>query len=211
MHLGESLEAFFKSEVDQALRAEGLPAGGPTEPYLVRLLAAYAAQPIEDRPLGLRLLEAREASPRERRSRLREVGDTSLFLSGFWGDSLGGKLVDVDYYIDLGGTAYAELARDRERSPRIRERSCSSLPGGQEETLAAGEVFTELATHFPRFVGVLMTIRHRTAARARSDRDIVRLYDRWMRTKSGWAARRLVEEGVIALDPPRGTGRGTLH
>src|SRR3954454_5942693 len=112
MQLRESLESFFKGEVDQALRAEGLPAGGPTEPYLVQLLAAHAAQPIEDRPLGLRLLEAREASPRERRTRLREVGDTSLFLSGFWGDSLGGKLLHVDYYIDLGGTPYRELARD---------------------------------------------------------------------------------------------------
>src|SRR3954464_8674128 len=147
MHLGESLETFFRSEVDQALRAEGLPAGGPTQPYLVNLLAAYAAQPIEGRPLGLQLLHAQQASPRERRTRLREIGDTSLFLSGFWGDSLGGKLVDVDYYIDLGGTAYGELARDGDRVPEPRR-----------EPQATSEVFAELATHFSRFVGVLMTI-----------------------------------------------------
>jgi len=208
MHLGESLETFFRSEVDQALRAEGLPAGGPTQPYLVNLLAAYAAQPIEGRPLGLQLLHAQQASPRERRSRLREIGDTSLFLSGFWGDSLGGKLVDVDYYIALGGMAYAELAGG---DAPDRDRSCTAVPGqGRAESLATGQVFTELSTHFPRFVGVLMTIRHRTSARARSDRDIVRLYDRWMRTKSGWAARRLVEEGVIAVKSSRGPG-GTLH
>lgn len=200
MQLRESLESFFQGEVDQALRAEGLPAGGPTEPYLVRLLAAYAAQPIEDRPLGLRLLEACDASPRERRTRLREIGDTSLFLSGFWGDSLGGKLVDVDYYIDLGGTAYRELARDGDRTSEPRR-----------EPQAASEVFAELAAHFARFVGVLMTIRHRTAGRTRSDRDIVRLYDRWMRTKSGWAARRLVEEGVLALDRRGGVGPGIVH
>lgn len=200
MQLRESLESFFQGEVDQALRAEGLPAGGPTEPYLVRLLAAYAAQPIEDRPLGLRLLEASEASPRERRTRLREIGDTSLFLSGFWGDSLGGKLVDVDYYIDLGGTAYRALARD-----------CDRVPEPRREPQGASGVFAELATHFSRFVGVLMTIRHRTAGRTRSDRDIVRLYDRWMRTKSGWAARRLVEEGVLAFDRRAGAAPGTLH
>ena len=213
MHLGESLETFFRGEVDQALRAEGLPAGGPTQPYLVNLLAAYAAQPIEDRPLGLQLLQAQQASPRERRSRLREIGDTSLFLSGFWGDSLGGKMVDVDYYISLGGMAYAELAGDREREPDAleRERGCTGVPGQRRtEPLPTGQVFTELSTHFPRFVGVLMTIRHRTSARARSDRDIVRLYERWMRTKSGWAARRLVEEGVIAVKSSRVPG-GTLH
>jgi len=213
MHLGESLETFFRGEVDQALRAEGLPSGGPTQPYLVNLLAAYAAQPIEDRPLGVQLLQARQASPRERRSRLREIGDTSLFLSGFWGDSLGGKLVDVDYYITLGGMAYAELARDREleRPAPERERACTAVPRpGRTEALATGQVFTELSAHFPRFVGVLMTIRHRTSARARSDRDIVRLYERWMRTRSGWAARRLVEEGVIAVKSPPGPG-GALH
>lgn len=208
MHLGESLETFFRGEVDQALRAEGLPAEGPTQPYLVNLLAAYAAQPIEGRPLGLQLLQSLQASPRERRSRLREIGDTSLFLSGFWGDSLGGKLIDVDYYISLGGMAYAELAGGD--APE-RERACTGVPGrGRAEPLATGQVFNELATHFPRFVGVLMTIRHRTSARARSDRDIVRLYERWIRTRSGWAARRLVEEGVIAANSSRGPG-GTLH
>jgi hypothetical protein len=211
MHLGESLETFFRNEVAEALRAEGLPSGGPTQPYLVKLLAAYAAQPIENRPLGLQLLQARQASPRERRSRLREIGDTSLFLSGFWGDSLGGKLVDVDYYISLGGMAYAELAGERERDAPERERACAGIPGQRRgEALPTGQVFTELAAHFPRFVGVLMTIRHRTSARARSDRDIVRLYERWMRTRSGWAARRLVEEGVIAVKPSGGPG-GTLH
>jgi hypothetical protein len=201
MHLDESLEAFFQGEVDRAFKAEGLPSGGPAEGYLVQLLATYAAQPIEDRPLGVRLIQALEASPRERRSCLREIGDTSLFLSGFWGDSLGGKLIDVDYYVDLGGTAYRELARDRDwpRGANGRERDDQ-----QHGARATGDVFAELAAHFGRFVGVLMTISHRTT-RARSDRDIVRLYDRWMRTKSSWAARRLVEAGVIAREHARGT------
>ena len=147
-------------------RTKGLEADRLTEHYLVHLLAAYAAQPIEDRPLALRLLHAIEASPRERRATLREIGDTSLFVSGFWGDSLDGKLVDVDYYIDMGGTAYGELAR--------------GASGGANEPF--GPVFAELASNFARFVEVLMTISRRTA-RARTDRGIVRLYERWMRTK----------------------------
>src|SRR5258708_38177973 len=106
MDLTQSLESFFKDEVGRAFKDEGLEADRLTEHYLVHLLAGYAAQPIEDRPLALRLLHALEASPRERRATLREIGDTSLFVSGFWGDSLDGTLVDVDYYIDMGGTAY---------------------------------------------------------------------------------------------------------
>jgi hypothetical protein len=187
MDLTQSLESFFAFEVDRAFKDEGVEANQLTVHYLVHLLAAYAAQPIEDRPLALRLLQAIGASPRERRSTLREIGDTSLFVSGFWGDSLGGKLVDVDYYIDMGGTAYGELAR-----------------GGSG---AAGElygtVFGELATNFARFVEVLMTISRRTA-HAGNDRDVVRLYERWLRTKSGWAARRLAEQGVM---PALASGR----
>ena len=49
--------------------------------------AAYAAQPIETTPLALSMLAASEAPLPERRRQLREIGDTSLFVSGFWSDS----------------------------------------------------------------------------------------------------------------------------
>jgi hypothetical protein len=182
MDLNHSLESYFRDEVDRAFRDEGIAAGALTERYLVRLLAAYAAQPIADRPLALRLLETRDAPARERRACLREIGDTSLFLSGFWGESLSDKLCDVDYYIEMGGIAYGALAAGAE---------------------PAAAVFAELAAKFVRFVEVLMLVSRRTA-RARSDRDVVRLYDRWLRTKSRWAARRLAEAGVIP--PVRGSG-----
>jgi hypothetical protein len=189
MELTGSLESFFRDEVDLACKQEGL-SGSPTQPYLVRLLAAYAAQPIEDRPLGLRLLNALGASPRERRTHLREIGDTSLFVCGFWGDSLGRGLVDVDYYTDLGEMAYRELAHG------------VPAPAGER----THGVFGELARNFSRFVGVLMTISRRTA-RGRSPADVVRLYERWLRTKNGWAARRLAEEGVL----PARLALGTVH
>ncbi|HEX2656806.1 MAG TPA: hypothetical protein VHU40_00985 [Polyangia bacterium] len=190
----DPVESFFKDEVERAFKAEGLQVADATGPYLARLLTTYAAQPIENRPLGVRFFEALAAGPRERRSSLREIGDTSLFLSGYWGDSLGGKLVDVDYYIDLGGMAYSELARDQDT-------------GAGRDVVGPGGVFSELATHFSRFVEVLMTISRRTT-RGRSDRDVVRLYERWLRTKSRWAARRLAEEGVIARALAT---KGTLH
>jgi hypothetical protein len=194
MEITRSLESFFRDEVDKAFRDEGLEHDQLTEHYLVQLLAAYAAQPIEDRPLAIRMLESIQASPRERRSTLREIGDTALFISGFWGDSLGGRLVDVDYYIDMGGTAYGELAR--EGAGRARE--------------PFAPVFGTLATNFARFVEVLMTVSHRTE-RARNNRDLVRLYERWLQTKSGWAARRLAEQGVLANHRPVARVSGVLQ
>jgi hypothetical protein len=181
-----SIEEFFRGEVDRAFRDRGLTPGTMTEHYLVHLLAAYAAQPIEERPLALKMLEAVEAAPRERRTQLREIGDTSLYVSGFWTESLDNKLVDVDYYIDLGGTAYGELAR-----------------GGTGWTGDPyGAVFAELAANFARFVEVLMLISRRTT-RTASNEDVLRLYQRWQRTRSRWAAARLATLGVVPL---RGDG-----
>src|SRR6185436_4288443 len=95
----QSLETFFQEAVDQALKEQGVATDALTEHYLVQLLAHYARQPIDDSPLGIKMLEAANAEPRERRERLREVGDTSLYVSGFWTESFTRRLVDVEYYI----------------------------------------------------------------------------------------------------------------
>lgn len=188
MQLTDSLASYFRTEVDQAFRTEGLRPGEMTELYLVQLLADYAAQPIDDAPLAVRLMEAMTEPPHERRQHLRQIGDTSLFVSGFWTDCLERKWVDVDYYIALGGSAYGQLAQ--------------AVPGTSGERFRP--VFAELAQNFSRFVEVLMTIQRRTWRRSQSPADVVRLYERWMRTRSRWAARQLTEAGV--LPPARGSG-----
>ena len=60
----------------------------------MQLLSGYAVQQIESAPLALRMLAAAEAPPRERRRHLRTIGDTSLYVSGFWSDSLADRMVD---------------------------------------------------------------------------------------------------------------------
>jgi hypothetical protein len=180
MELGTTVEGFFHDEVDRAFRDTGLAPGTMVEHYLVQLLAAYAAHGIEDAPLALKLAEAADANPRERRRSLREIGDTSLYLSGFWADSLADKLVDVDYYIELGGSAYGELARGG--------------PGWTGDPF--GAVFGELAANFVRFVEVLAIVSRRTT-HPTSNEDVLRLYQRWQRTKSTAAAARLAALGVV--------------
>jgi hypothetical protein len=187
MELERNVEAFFRDEVDRAFREEGLAPPALVEHYIVALLAGYAAQPIEDTPLALRMAAAAEAPPRERRKQLREIGDTSLYVSGFWGESLDEGAVDLDYYIEMGGSAYGELARGG--------------PGWTRDPF--GDVFGELASHFVRFVEVLSLVSRRMAVPA-TNQDIVRLYRRWQRTKSNTAAARLALLGVV---PPRDDGR----
>jgi hypothetical protein len=188
MDLESTVESFFREEVDRALRDQGLDLDELVEHYLVKLLAAYAAQPIDDAPLALKMLAAVEAAPRERRAHLREVGDTSLYLSGFWGDSLLEGALDLDYYIELGGSAYGELAR---------------AGGGGRALDPFASVFGELASNFPRFVDVLERVSRRTT-RCASNQDVLRLYRRWQRTRSRWAEARLAALGVVT---PKDDGR----
>src|SRR5262245_50036742 len=186
MDLGSTVEAFFQDEVERAFRDEGMAPGVMVEHYVVQLLAGYAVQQIESTPLALRMLAAAEAPSPERRRHLRNIGDTSLYVSGFWSESLEGRLVDVDYYIEMGGSAYGELAR-----------------GGPRATNPLGDVFGELAVNFVRFVGALSLISRRVATPT-TDRDILRLYRHWQRTRSANAAARLAALGVV---PPKGDGR----
>lgn len=189
MHTGESLEVFFQEQVVTALQAQGLSPGPLTEHYLVRLLADYANHPIDDRPLALKMVEAMEAAPRERRLQLREIGDTSLYVSGFWSESFARKLVDVDYYIGVGESAYGELAK----------------PGMAWTRDPFGDVFDELAHNFQRFVKVLKTVSRRLVPEP-SPQDLIKLYERWRQTGSRWAASKLAASGVVAL-PSDSDGR----
>jgi hypothetical protein len=185
-----SLEVFFQDAIDQALREQGVAATSLTEHYLVRLLATYAHHPIdEDQPLALKLMQALEADPRERRQRLREVGDTSLFVSGFWTESFARRTVDVEYYIGLGGSAYGELAKAGTNGVWARD--------------PYGEAYEALAENFARFVKVLMVVSRRFMPAA-SPQDLLRLYERWLKTGSTWAARKLAAAGVV---PQRGGGK----
>lgn len=173
-----SLTAYFQEAVGEALRNQHVSASGLTEFYLVRLLADFATATIDDAPLALQMAEAQLASPEERARKLREIGDRSLYVLGFFADSLSRRLVDEDYYIRMGGTAYRQLAR---------------LPVRTASHFTAA--FCELGEGFPRFVDVLAEVSEVSATA--SDTDVVRLYQRWQRTGSPWLLRRLRALGVV--------------
>ncbi|MCG5051921.1 MAG: hypothetical protein KA712_03085 [Myxococcales bacterium] len=183
MEIRDSLESFFHAHIDRAMKHEGVSADPMTEHYLVVLLTGFAAAPIDDKPLALKMLGTLDLAPRQRRDQLRDIGDTSLYVSGFWAESLQRGPVDVDYYIGIGESAYGQLAH---RTP-----------------LAAGDpfvkVFADLAINFPRFVRVLAAISEMVNTEA-GPKDIVRLYERWTRTGSRWARNRLAKLGVSLPD-----------
>ncbi len=182
-----SLTALFHELVRGAMSAQGVASSETTEFYLVQLLEGFARpgrSDLFDPPLGLDYLEALHLPPRQRHGKLRRVGDTALFVSGVFFDSLDRRLVGARYYTALGRAAYARLSDD---------------PG----QAALAEPFEELAGRFPQFVNVLAEISDGDIFR--QQQDTVRLYKRWLHTRSAREADRLVRRGVIptAPDPRR--------
>ncbi len=172
-----SLQEFFRDSVDQAMQRQGLRADDHTAYYVVNVLTLFARSDVLYektqsglglKPLALMLAEAAETpSPQERSFVLQRVGDISLFIAGFFSEGLARHIVDVDYYVNIGGGAYNSLSLQVRGTPR-----------GQ----AFGPVFAELACKFKRFVDVLNDVRD--AAQANDDQDVLRLYEIWLRTGS---------------------------
>jgi hypothetical protein len=195
-----SLREFFKDSVAEAMAKQGVAADDHTAYYVVNLLTLFARQEtLYDqgnlgpglKPLAVILAAASETPDREtHNAMLRRVGDTSLFVAGFLGDGFARKLIDIDYYIDMGGAAYGRL------SDSVR---------GTREGRAFGTVFAELAEKFGDFVDVLAEIRDSGRAAAI---DVLRLYEVWLRTGSKRAARLLREHG---LEPNATLNVATRH
>ncbi len=180
--LAASVDEFFHEVVNDALEAVDLEASEPASWYLVGLLGEFTRTRPTDEPLGMKLAQPGE-DPCERVRNLKQVGDTSLYVAGFFAESLSRSLVDVDYYVGIGQSAYSQLAR--------------SLGASRSIT----EVYQELAANFPRFVDVLAAVRKRVAILQLGQApDIGRLYEIWLRTRDAWVEKKLKEAGLI-VDP----------
>lgn len=179
-----SLTEFFRDVLRGAMRTHEVRSSEPTEHYLVALLERFAkpAPDWDDRPLALHYLESFH-QPRPRRlAALRHVGDTALFLSGVFMESLERRAVSTDYYMAIGRIAYHQLA--------------GQAPA---DAAAAGNVFGEIAARFPDFVRVLSELSFEEMFRG--DAQTVRVYTRWLRTRGRQDAQWLLRRGIVPFDP----------
>jgi hypothetical protein len=178
---------FFRELVTEALSQQKISTQPETEFYLVNLLnhfmktdrlyATDGSGALKEEPLALMVKEAiEEPLPAAQSAMFRHIGDISLYKAGFFQESLSRKLVDVDYYIDMGHTAYRQVASRTE-----------------EEIMRA--IYEELAERFATFVEVLADVSNKTTPK--SEKDLLRLYEHWVRTKSDRSAKALQEAGIL--------------
>lgn len=184
-----NLRTFFHESVKDALDNQKVSAEEATICYVVNLLTEFSrSERLFDytndgfmlRPLAeLYAISLESTSELERKRVLQRLGDVALFVSGLFAGILSRRLVDVDYYIAMGGSAYAYLYETSEQ--RIRDQAFSPI-------------FRELSTQFARFVDVLNEVGEN--APGASDGNILRLYELWVKTGSPRIERKLRELGI---------------
>jgi hypothetical protein len=177
---------YFRDTVGAVRSSQGLDVRPDTEAYLVELLVGFSSTEtlfakdggrVTGEPLALMLARAVEAPAPERARQLRRMGDTALYVSGFFSDSLQRQLVDVDYYASMGGRAYDAL-------------------GDLNRGAKTAQVFRELGAKFVRVVDLFNEISER--ALCTSNAGLLRLYERYVRTGSDRLRRLLEDKGVLA-------------
>lgn len=185
----KSVQEYFQDSISDALANQRVEAAQDTVYYVVNLLATFmrSEELFERTPDGVILkpladfyAEAVQGpTTADQHRALRRLGDVALFISGVFSHSLNRKLVDVDYYVAMGGGAYGHL---------------SGALKGSAGAKTLTEIFQELSAKFVDFVDVLGEVCER--AHFNNAADIMRVYEVWVRTGSRRAARTLRSVGI---------------
>ncbi|MFZ5470705.1 MAG: hypothetical protein ACOZIN_14835 [Myxococcota bacterium] len=185
--VGSTLKEFFRLLLEDAISRQKVTLAEVTEHYLVNLLAEFAAAEKlfseeyggrkDHEPLAILYHRALQADRAQKILTLRRLGDVSLYKAGFFSDSLRDSVVGPDYYIEMGGAAYAQVA------------SLSAQSG-------FATAFHELHEKFRALVEVLEEISARGLA-ASGPAGQMRVFESWVRSGNGRLEKVLVDAGML--------------
>ncbi len=158
------------------------------ESYLVFLLMRYHDRPeIAVGAIAPGYLEGMQQRGSLRRLQMRDVGDRCLLYSGLFPRRARRRLVTVGYYVDLGRSAYRNLA---------------------DERFQLATTFAKLASNFVDLMDTLQALRSMS-----SDQPLLEPLDAmelWHSTGSRQARavlESLTDQPPILQPPPEGSGR----
>jgi hypothetical protein len=189
-----SLKDFFRTLLLDAFSHRDVTVAETTEFYLVNLLSEFATadrlftQNSEGRrdhePLAILYHRAQQQDRDGQIKTLRQIGDVSLYKVGFFGDSVRGGAVGPDYYIQMGGSAYGQIAN-------------------LTPTSGWAVVYRELQSKFRALVEVLEEIAARGLC-STGPSGALRVYESWVRTGSERLERVLVDAGMVVPGAKKG-------
>ena len=186
----ESLRNYFHCFLLKGLYKQNIHAQDDTISYLTNLLVTFSRSETfidqnqgraTHKPLAFYYSEAiNSKSIYERDIAMRRLGDIALFICGLFSKSLSKKAVNIDYYVAMGGTAYSYLS----------EKNHDHI-----QTKNNKNVFYELSNKFVDFVDILSDLN-----KNQSDKNLLHVYETWLRTHSKKAKRILIENQILPIE-----------
>jgi hypothetical protein len=187
-----SPEEHFSEVLKEACQQRQVKSQPQVEAYLVQLLKFYldsrnlhgpsvVVETSTEKPpetFAEMYLHAMNSETAKKQELMRTVADRALYLTGFFSDSFQRKIVDIDYYVDIGSAAYSNLSS-----------------WTKKDSLAT--VYSTFSKRFHDYVEVLNYVSEKSQVQA--DQNVLRLYDRYLRTGSDLAREKLTEMGVVVL------------
>jgi len=184
MIIKETPIEYFKDLVEGAIRNQRLETPEEVGFYLSSLLECFIeAERLDSEPLAMKYMKAIQGDDIASRRLLRELGDISLFISGFFPESIKRKIAGLPYYMRMGALSYGRLA---------------SIYGSKVTTASFGGIFLDLSGRFACYVNILSEVSERTSIN--TSKDILALYERWLSTRSDTALALLRDLGIDPCD-----------
>ncbi len=180
---------YFREMVNAAIESLHVRADEEVIFYIVNLLSEFHKienvykdlDPNSDQePLTALLEKALNSDQNEQIQRFKYLGDFSLFISGFFSDSLYKKLVSHDFYKIIGCTSYNQLA---------------AIMKSKVQSKTFWELYYELAENFSVFVDILSEVSDKSFSH--TNKNILKVYERWLKTKSIRDEKILRKEGIF--------------
>ena len=193
----DSAKEYFRELVQDGMKKRGVEAEFVVKEYLAFLLEYYLdvrnlfvkKEGTSERSLQTlaeMFLKANSTPNKSvRKNMLKQTAETSLYISGFFGESLNRKTVDIDYYVDMGSNAYAILA-DNENS-------------------IFSYIYIECAEKFLSFMEVLSYISDHSFMK--NNENILNIYEHYLRTGSELAQEKLLKKGILVSSHESSTQR----
>jgi len=185
IHTESNTLDFFRNHVKKSIENQNIEISEISEHYLANLLAdftlaqkAFNLTTNDTRPLALIHHQAQFETAGNKIKIFKDLGDFSLFITGFFPDYFNRKVVDVDYYMALGKNAYENL------SIIFKKISKSDF----------NLLFCELSEKFVSLTDILAEIS--SEGLTQWNDGILRVYERWLKTRSKRDERLLCKKGI---------------
>lgn len=182
----KKVDDFFRDQVQQAIYNTHADLSPEVEYYLVHLLSEFSKTDAffhekengsqEEKPLAISFLESFLKNPDKSFFLLKKTGDISLYTVGFFGESIMKKIIDIDYYMNIGHMAYVKISQLMSNKKNL-----SSL-------------FHELGHNFPALVDVITEISHQSQSHSSS--SLLHLLEKWKQTGSDRIKEILRSKGI---------------